>query len=156
MIEPLRVSFEVACDPQHAFAVWTERASAWWPSQHTVSHDRGAEIVFEPRAGGRIFERTNAGQEFEWGQVTAWDPPHRLAYVWHIATEPAKATDVEIRFVEVSGTVTRVEVEHAGWDRLGPELGQAWRKTNLNGWDGVVPSYKAACAAASMSTPERI
>jgi hypothetical protein len=31
MIEPLRLSFEVGCDPQHAFATWTERAASWWP-----------------------------------------------------------------------------------------------------------------------------
>ena len=55
MIEPLRISFEVACSPDHAFRTWTERAAAWWPPQHTVSHEPGAEIVFEPRPGGRIY-----------------------------------------------------------------------------------------------------
>jgi hypothetical protein len=149
MIEPLRISFEVACDRRHAFSIWTERASAWWPAEHTVSRERGAQIVFEPRVGGRIFERTHTGLEYEWGQVTAWDPPHRLAYLWHIATEPANATDVEIRFVELSGSATRVEVEHGGWDRLGPEHGPQWRDTNQGGWDGVVPSYRAACASAA-------
>lgn len=61
MIEPLRMSFVVACPADHAFAVWTQRASSWWPVTHTVTGERGLEVVFECRPGGRIFERTRAG-----------------------------------------------------------------------------------------------
>lgn len=143
MIEPLRISFEVACTPDHAFATWTRRASAWWPPDHTVSHERAAEIVFEPRAGGRIFERTPDGTEIEWGEIIEWDPPRRLRYLWHIATDPQNATDVEIVFRELADSMTRVEIEHGGWDRLG-EIGEAWRNANQAGWDGVLPSYKEA------------
>jgi len=67
-----------------------------WPPEHTASHEPGAEIVFEHRAGGRIFERTPPGDEIEWGEITEWEPPRRLRYGWHIATDPANATDVEI------------------------------------------------------------
>jgi Activator of Hsp90 ATPase homolog 1-like protein len=149
MIEPLRLSFEVACDRHHAFTIWTERASVWWPAEHTVSRERGVEIVFEGRIGGRIFERTHAGREYEWGRVTAWDPPRRIAYLWHIATERTNATDVEIRFVALGAETTRVEVVHSGWDRLGQEQGEDWRNINRNGWDGVVPDYKSACATVA-------
>lgn len=140
MIQPLRISFEVACSPDHAFATWTGRATAWWPPQHTVSHETGAEIVFEPRTGGRIFERTSDGREIEWGQIVEWDRPRRLRYLWHIATETSNATDVEIVFRELADSTTRVEIEHGGWDRLGA-IGQSWRDTNQAGWDGVLPSY---------------
>jgi hypothetical protein len=146
MIEPLRISFEVGCDRQHAFAVWTEHASAWWPKDHTVSREPGLQIVFEPRVGGRIFERSQTGQEHEWGEITVWDPPRRLAYLWRIATERANATDVEIRFLEIGPEATRVEVEHGGWERLASEFGQTWRDTNQGGWDGMLPAYIAACA----------
>jgi len=140
VIEPLRITFEVDCSPDHAFATWTRRATAWWPPEHTVSHEPGAEIVFEPRRGGRIFERTKRGNEIEWGQIVDWDPPRRLRYRWHIATEPSNATDVEIVFRELPDSTTRVEIEHGGWERLG-EIGQAWRDANRAGWDGVLPSY---------------
>ena len=143
MIEPLRVSFEVACSPDHAFETWTERATAWWPAEHTVSHHPRAEIVFEPRPGGRIFERTPQGQEIDWGEIVRWDPPRGLSYRWHIATDPANATEVDIVFRELPDSTTRVEIEHGGWDRLG-EIGQTWRDANQAGWDGVLPSYTAA------------
>lgn len=147
MIEPLRISFEVDCSTQHAFAIWTERASVWWPEQHTVSREQGLQIVFEPRVGGRIYERSLGGTEHDWGEITMWDPPHRLAYLWRIATDPANATDVQIRFLEIGPDATRVEIEHGGWERLGPEVGPAWRETNRGGWDGTLPAYIAACGA---------
>lgn len=140
MIEPLRIAFEVDCSPEHAFATWTDRATSWWPPEHTVSHEPGAEIVFEPRRGGRIFERTEGGREIEWGEIVEWDPPRRLRYLWHIAAEPASATDVEIVFRGLANSTTRVEIEHGGWDRLG-DIGRAWREANRAGWDGVLPAY---------------
>jgi len=152
MIEPIRISFVVECPQEHAFATWTSRAGAWWPAEHTVSHERGAEIVFEPRTGGRIFERTAAGEEIEWGEVLEWDPPRRLRYLWHIATDPANATEVEIVFQGLADSSTRVEIEHGGWDRLG-ELGQPWRNANVAGWDGVLPSYQKETRVRRHSRP---
>jgi uncharacterized protein YndB with AHSA1/START domain len=154
-MEPLRIAFEVACDATSAFSIWTERTSAWWPTVHTVSRERAVEIVFEPRIGGRVYERTSTGLEHDWGRVTAWDPPHRLAYLWHIATDPTNATDVEVRFIELGGQATRVEVDHDGWDRLGPRRGHAWRGVNQAGWDGVLPQYIGACATAATKTAGR-
>ena len=37
MIEPLRISFDVACPAEHAFRVWTSGIGTWWPSDHTVT-----------------------------------------------------------------------------------------------------------------------
>ena len=67
---PLEVSIDVACSPERAFAVWTSRIATWWPKDHTVSGRADLLVVFEPGVGGRIYERTAAGDEHEWGQVT--------------------------------------------------------------------------------------
>lgn len=150
MIEPLRIEFDLDCSPAHAFATWTGRASAWWPPEHTVSHEPGAEIVFEPWAGGRIFERTRGGREIEWGRIVEWDPPRRLRYLWHIATDLAYATDVDIVFRELPGATTRVEIEHTGWDRLG-DIGRGWRDANRAGWDGVLPAYTRDAVRSSVA-----
>jgi uncharacterized protein YndB with AHSA1/START domain len=145
VIEPLRLSFVVACPADHAFATWTAKASSWWPAEHTVAREKGLKIVFEPRTGGRIYERTTSGHEIDWGEITEWDPPRRLRYQWHIATDPDNATDVEIAFRPLTNASTRVDIEHRGWDRLG-DLGRTWRDANQGGWDGVMPAYLAACA----------
>lgn len=143
MIEPLRIEFEVDCAPEHAFAVWTEQIDRWWPRSHTVSGDP-ARVVLEPRVGGRLFERTTDGGEIEWGEITAWEPPRRFAYLWHIRRDRADATDVTVTFDEHGGA-TRVRIVHDGWDRLGGGGGAAWRDANQGGWDGLLPHFVTAC-----------
>jgi len=145
MIGPLRYSFEVECSVEHAFDVWTARTSTWWPKSSTMSHADDLEVVFEGRTGGRIFERTPSGEEIDWGAITVWEPPRRLGYSWHIATDVASATEVEIRFSDLGDEKTRVDIEHRGWEKLG-ERGPGWRDTNRGGWEGTLPFYVAACA----------
>jgi len=143
LIDPLRVEVELACPPDHAFATWTERFGQWWPPGHTVTGDP-AEIVLEPHVGGRIYERTSGGGAIDWGEITAWDPPHRLSYRWHIRRDRADATDVEIRFVPTGDGSSRMEITHTGWERLGAEA-EGWRDANRGGWSGLLPVFAAAC-----------
>jgi uncharacterized protein YndB with AHSA1/START domain len=145
VIDPLRISFDVACPPDRAFEVWTSQTSAWWPTSHTVTAQPDVEVVIEPGVGGRIYERTPAGEEHDWGQVTAWDPPSRLAYLWHLRQDRADATEVEIAFAATEPAGTRVSIEHRGWDALGAR-GPGQRQRNRHGWDGLLVHFKAAAA----------
>jgi uncharacterized protein YndB with AHSA1/START domain len=141
-LEPINIAFDVECDVAHAFATWTARISTWWPNSHTVSPEPGLEVILEPGVGGRIFERTPSGVEHDWGTVLIWEPPHRLVYTWHLRADRADATEVEIRFDEVS-VGTRVEIEHRGWDRLGASAIPR-REGNLGGWASLLPHYREA------------
>jgi uncharacterized protein YndB with AHSA1/START domain len=143
MAEPLRFSLDVGCPVDHAFRVWTGRINLWWPADHTVSGQPDTEVVLEPRLGGRIFERTAGGVEHEWGEVTLWEPPHRLGYLWHLRTDRSAATEVEIRFIPAAEAATRIEIEHAGWERLG-DAGPQWRDRNRMGWTTLLPHFQAA------------
>jgi uncharacterized protein YndB with AHSA1/START domain len=145
MIEPIRLAFDVACPADRAFDLWTKRIAQWWPVDHSVSGEDGLLVVLEGREGGRIFERTPAGTEHDWGEVTAWEPPTRLAYLWHLRRDRADATDVEIRFVDRGDATTRVEIEHRGWERLGA-AGEAARDANFGGWATMLPHYVDAAA----------
>jgi uncharacterized protein YndB with AHSA1/START domain len=143
VIEPLRMSFEVGCPVAHAFDVWTNKISRWWPADHSVSGEDRLLVVLEGRPGGRIFERTSTGVEFEWGEVTVWEPPTRLAYLWHLRQDREDATEVEITFVDQGNSTTRVEIEHRGWERLGARS-QSLRDANIAGWGSLVPHYVVA------------
>jgi uncharacterized protein YndB with AHSA1/START domain len=143
MSDPLRISFDVDCSVEHAFSVWTSGISAWWPPDHTVTGRAGLAIVLQGGVGGRIYERTPEGVEHDWGQVTVWEPPTQLAYLWHLRRDRADATEVEIRFLAQDDTSTRVEIEHRGWERLGSEADE-WRTRNQAGWQGLLPHYIAA------------
>ena len=103
--------------------------------------------MFEPRAGGRIFERAPGGEEHDWGRVVAWEPPRRLVYTWHLRQDRADATEVEISFAPAeSGCVVRIE--HRGWERLGAR-GDGLRERNVRGWAGLLPRYVAAAGAGA-------
>ena len=143
MTQPLALDLTVRCSPAHAFEVWAQRTALWWPSDHTVGGERPEAITFEPRAGGRIFERTSAGAEHDWGEVLAWEPPRRLVYLWHIRADRSDATEVEITFA-ATAEGTRVTIEHRGWDRLGAAAEER-RDANHRGWGGVIPLYERAC-----------
>lgn len=143
MIEPLVIELELGCTAQHAFTTWTERFGQWWPPGHKTSDDPDSTVHLEPRLGGRIYERTGDGHEVDWGEVTAWDPPARLSYLWHIRRTRESATDVLVHFEDISDGGSRVRIQHSGWDRLGEE-GPAWRDANSGGWAGLLPHFKAA------------
>jgi hypothetical protein len=140
---PLRISFEVACPAEHAFAVWTSRIGTWWPRDHTVTGEADLTVVLEGEVGGRIFERTRGGVEHDWGAVTIWDPPTTLGYSWHLGRDSHDATDVEVRFVAEGAATTRIEIEHRGWERLGGSA-TTWRERNRIGWETMLPHLVAA------------
>lgn len=149
MIEPLRLSFLAACEAEHAFAVWTSLTTRWWPVGHTVSSESGLSVVFEPRVGGRIYERPPSGNEVDWGEILRWEPPRRLTYLWHINADRSDATEVEIAFNSEGEHSTRVEIEHRGWERLGAR-GQPRRDANERGWSGLLPAFVGACASPDL------
>jgi hypothetical protein len=138
--EPLRITFDVGCPPEQAFELWTARTSAWWPTSHTVSAQPGLEVVIEPEVGGRIFERTPDGDEHDWGQVTGWDPPSRISYLWHLRQDRADATEVEITFAPDDAAGTRLSIVHRGWEARGADQ----RERNHQGWDALLPHFRAA------------
>jgi uncharacterized protein YndB with AHSA1/START domain len=93
MTAPLRMSFDVECSAEHAFTVWTSGIATWWPADHTVTGRDGVTVVMQSGVGGRIYERTPDGVEHDWGEVTVWRPPARLAYLWHLRRDRSDATE---------------------------------------------------------------
>ena len=142
MTAPLRMSFDVACSADHAFTVWTSGIGTWWPPDHTMT-GRAEAVVLQGGVGGRIYGRTADGIEHEWGEVTVWQPPARLAYLWYLGRDRADATEVEIRFLARGARAARVEIEHRGWERLGRDA-QPWRDRNQANWQTLLPHFTQA------------
>jgi uncharacterized protein YndB with AHSA1/START domain len=109
-----------------------------------VSGAEDLEVCLEGRVGGLIFERTPAGVVYEWGEITAWEPPRRLGYLWYLRQDRADAAEVEITFVDLGDSTTRVEIEHRGWERLGAG-GPDRRRANTAGWNALLPHFTQAC-----------
>jgi len=137
--EPLRVTFDVAVPVDHAFEVWTAKTGLWWPRGHTMSGEPDS-VEFEPYVGGRIVERGLDGGEHIWGEVTGWDPPHRLTFRWHLFFDVEQATTVSIVF-EPQPTGTRIRLEQSGFDALG-EIGAQRREGNVVGWAATTAAFR--------------
>jgi uncharacterized protein YndB with AHSA1/START domain len=119
----------------------------WWPAAtHSVVayasefKDQPAAVVFEPRAGGRIFERARSGEEHIWGTVLEWHPPERVAFSFHPGRDEQAAQTVEVTFSAVPEGA-KVVLTHSGWEKLGDNAQKA-RDSYQQGWEGVfVTSY---------------
>jgi uncharacterized protein YndB with AHSA1/START domain len=111
---------------ERAFMVFTSRFGDFKPPEHNLLGSPIAETVFEPRAGGHIYDRAVNGSECRWARVLVYEPPERVVFSWDISpqwqieSDPNNASEVEVRFVAESDQRTRIELEHRNIDRHGP------------------------------------
>ena len=125
--EPTAIHTQIVVEApvERAFRVFTEDFDRIKPREHNMLGVEIAETVFETRAGGRVFDRGVDGSEFQWARVLAFEPPGRLVFSWDISpqwqieSDPAKTSEVEVRFIAEGPERTRVELEHRHLDRHG-------------------------------------
>jgi uncharacterized protein YndB with AHSA1/START domain len=121
----VRTQIVVDAPIARAFSVFIERFDRIKPREHNLLEADIAETVFEAREGGRIYDRGVDGSECHWARVLAYEPPNRVVFSWDISpqwqieTDPAKTSEVEVRFVSETPERTRVELEHRNLDRHG-------------------------------------
>ncbi|HEY0500882.1 MAG TPA: SRPBCC family protein [Kutzneria sp.] len=144
----------VQAGQQHAFKVFTAGFATWWPSSHHIGKADMAEAILEQREGGRWYERGVDGSECDWGTVLVYDAPNRVVVSWHLNGEwaydpdPAKASEVEVRFIAEGPDVTRVELEHRHLERHGGDWEAVARGVGGDGgWAGILRGYSEVAAA---------
>jgi uncharacterized protein YndB with AHSA1/START domain len=121
----VRTAIVVDAPIERAFTVFTEEIGSWWPEDHHILQADLAEMVFEPRAGGHVYDRGVDGSECRWARVLAYDPPNRIVISWDInlqwqlEADPGRTSEVEVRFIAEGPTRTSVELEHRGLERHG-------------------------------------
>jgi uncharacterized protein YndB with AHSA1/START domain len=136
----VRKSILVECPVETAFRVFTERTAEWWPFDgHSIFDEDVEAVVFEPRVGGRVYERSRTGEEGLWGSLTAWDPPSGFAMTWHPGRDASNALNLEVRF-QPEGAATLVEVVHTGFERRKPDA-EAVRTGYEQGWGTVLDHF---------------
>jgi uncharacterized protein YndB with AHSA1/START domain len=122
----VRRAVTVPLAPAEAFTVFTERLGDFKPPEHNLLSVPIAETVLEPRVGGAIIDRGTDGSECRWARILTFDRPNKLVFswdigpTWQIETDPARTSEVEVRFVAEGAASTRVELEHRHLDRHGP------------------------------------
>jgi uncharacterized protein YndB with AHSA1/START domain len=121
----VRRTITVAASQERAFEVFTAQLGSWWPKEFHIGEADMADFIVEPKVGGRWYELGVDGKECQTGQVLAFEPPDRLTLAWHLNEnwqydpDPAHASEVEVRFIAEGPTLTRVELDHRGFERHG-------------------------------------
>ena len=124
----------------HAFDVFTNQIGSWWDKDHHILQAPLAEMIFQPYVGGHIIDRGVDGSECRWSRVLAYEPPARVCFSWDInlqwqlEIDPAKASEVEITFNQLSSSRTHVTLTHRHLDRHG-EGWESMRDAVASGWD---------------------
>ena len=127
----VQASIVVEASIERAFQVFTSEFDSIKPHEHNLLQVEIAETVLEPHVGGYIYDRGVDGSECRWARMLAYEPPHRLVFswdigpTWQIEPDPAKTSEVEVRFIAEAPERTRVEIDHRNIDRHG------------EGWEGV-------------------
>jgi uncharacterized protein YndB with AHSA1/START domain len=127
----VRTQVVVEAPLERAFRVFAEDFDRIKPREHNMLAVEIEETVFEPRPGGRIYDRGVDGSECQWARVLAYEPPDRVVFSWDISprwqieNDLEKTSEVEVRFIAETAQRTRVELEHRNLERHG------------EGWEGV-------------------
>ena len=149
----VRAQIIVEARVERAFSVFTDGIDSWWPREHTIGEAPLAEIIVEPRAGGRAYSIDVEGGECDWGRVLRYEPPTRVVLSWDITLQwkperdPERCSEIEVRFVPEGPERTRVELEHRhferhgdGWEQMRDAVGSP------GGWTRTLAAFAAAAA----------
>jgi hypothetical protein len=116
---PVRQATLVRAGIGHTFYTFVTTIGAWWPVQpFSAGKRRVHDVTIEQCHHGRVYETWDDGTEIDWGTVSAWEPPARFVMTW---TNTPAPTEVEFTFAALGPALTRVAVEHRGWEALTDE-----------------------------------
>ena len=144
MIEPIRLAFEVDCPADHAFDVWTDRISTWWPADHTVSGEPDAAVVLEPRSGRpdlRADGRRRRARVGRGDRLGATEPARLPVAPPARPRRRDRGRDPLPAAGRGGDPASRSSI--AAGRRSAPRL-RTWRDRNDGGWATLLPHYVAA------------
>jgi hypothetical protein len=142
---PIRQSVLVQSEISHTFGTFVRTLALWWPvALFSSGKEAVRDVLVEERLGGRISEIWEDGTAVVWGEILCWEPPYRFVMTW---TGTPATTEVEFTFVALGPALTRVTVEHRGWEALSEAQ---WGHTCSRpggysaGWERILGAFVAA------------
>jgi hypothetical protein len=156
---PVRQSTTVRSDAWHTFDTFVRTIGSWWPAvPFSAGQDRVRDVTVEQRAGGRVYETWADGTELDWGELLAWEPPGRFVMTW---TGTSLPTEVEFSFAALGPALTRVTVEHRGWEAMTDEQlaqdcalpGGYSSGAYSAGWTRILDGFAATLGASDGDSP---
>jgi uncharacterized protein YndB with AHSA1/START domain len=150
---PIRKTLRVKASRQKAFDAFVGQIGGWWLKSHSLLKSPQADVVIEPRAGGRWYEVGEDGAEQMWGRVLAWEAPERVVLAWQLtgqwAYDEGFETTVEVRFTP-DGDHTIVAFEHRDLERYGADaeaIRGGYESGMEGGWGELLAGYQKLAEA---------
>jgi uncharacterized protein YndB with AHSA1/START domain len=150
----VRTQIVVQAPIDRAFSVFTDDFGSFKPPEHNLLGVELAETVFEAHVGGHLYDRGVDGTECRWARVLVYEPPNRVVISWDISPDwqiemdPARTSEVDVRFIAETPERTRVELEHRNLDRHGDGWEQARDAVDSEGgWPLYLQRFAARLAA---------
>ena len=143
----------VECPQSHAFDVFTDRMSEWWPlDSHVIGASPGTAAIIEPNRGGRWYEVDADGVDCDWGRVLDWDPPNRVVLAWQLSAEwqydPTLETEIHVVFTAEGPDRTRVVLEHRYLEHYGERAEEMEKAFQSDGaWSGMLRHFAGVATA---------
>lgn len=133
----------IEADQERTFHMFVGRLAVWWPMEApAITSGSDADgLRVEERVGGRIYEVHEPGGEQDRGHVTSWNPPDSFSFAWEVAPG-SEFTEVDLHFHRLGPALTRVVVEHHGWERMSTALLGRYTKYS-GGWEAVLRRFAA-------------
>jgi uncharacterized protein YndB with AHSA1/START domain len=140
-----------------AFEMFRHDITQWWPREFTWSGEALEALYFEGRRGGILWERGPEGFRIDIARVMRWVPPERIVLRWHVGPnkmpepDPARAGEVEIRFVPEEPGRTRIELEHRSFSNHGAGAeGYRAQMGSTKGWPAILRAFSDRCTPKQM------
>lgn len=122
-VKPVSQSVRVPAAPARAFRAFATAMHTWWDPKLSANKSKSpiAEIVLEPRIGGRWYERGADGSECEWARVLDWRAGAAITVDWH---PDGHSTRLRFVFESPAPRATTILLQHDGFETYGDRAAQ--------------------------------
>ena len=114
-LPPITCERHLTYSAAQAFTAYTDGIRKWWDPRYSANPDTLREVTIEPRVGGRVFATHEDLGEHDWGDVTVWEPGHRLVHTFSLARDPNAPSEVAVEFEDGDGDGCSLRFAHGGW-----------------------------------------
>jgi activator of Hsp90 ATPase-like protein len=114
-ISPITLEYPLRCTAEQAFAAYADRIGEWWDARYTANAETLDAVTIEPWVGGRMYATHSDIGEDDWGEVTIWEPGHRLVHTFTLAQDREYPSEVAVEFAPDEGEGSTMRFAHGGW-----------------------------------------
>lgn len=134
------------------FAKFVHQLNDWWPKEYTWSQEGLVEIKIDAKLNGLCTEIGPYNFRCDWGRVLEIQDNKKIVLKWQISSQrvpepnPEKASDLTIKFNELSVSETEIELEHSNFSNHGQDA-EVYQQAmdSEQGWDYILRCFIEFC-----------